>query len=212
MYRLSENFINPSRTNFARKMYAILFVILQIFGFSQSEVDLIDFNNFNLDLLDSLVFEEACKQREIYKSVPLIKDKLCWAAAKYQCDYMSFYNTAGHKNDKKFQGVLLKTVGERIDYFITKSKSNLNPHVKMEILIEMPGISKQNYIGFENKDYQTLSKTLIDYFMSSPHHKMALLWSIGLDFVQILGNFNTLYNKKTDTFYITVVIICNLSL
>ena len=67
MYRLSENFINPSRTNFARKMYAILFVILQIFGFSQSEVDLIDFNNFNLDLLDSLVFEEACKQREIYK-------------------------------------------------------------------------------------------------------------------------------------------------
>ena len=188
------------------KLTFLIFPFSILFGFTQTESDIIDFDNINLNLIDSLIFEEACKQRDIYKSVPLRKDKLCGLAAKYQSDYMSFYNTAGHTNDKKFQGVLLKKCGDRVRYFEKKINSNKKIKTYMEIMINMPGIKSRNYIGFEKKDYQTLSKAIIVYFMDSPHHKMALLYTTNLSYVEIHGNFKTSYNKENDSFYITGVL------
>ena len=92
-----------------KKIIIILLTILTSVGFSQTKSDIINFDKLNSKLIDSLIFEEAMKQRALYNKSRMKKDKICGMAAKYQSDYMSFYNCFSHKNDKKFKDVLLKS-------------------------------------------------------------------------------------------------------
>lgn len=191
---------------------SLLFTFYSITILSQNKNDILDFNNINYNLLDSLVFEEAMKLRESYKLDRMKKDAVCDLAAKYQSEYMSYYNTITHKNDKSFKGVLLKTHGDRFRHFLSKSpKNNLKYDTKIEVLIQFPTINKINYVGLDSKTYEDYAKFIISSFITSEAHKHGMLYNMK-EFGDMYGEYKSHYDKKTDTLYVTGLFVLVLSI
>jgi len=191
-------------------MKKILISIILLFStllLSQTKDDVIDFKKINLKLLDSLIFEEAMKER-LKEGVSRMKhDEICGEAALYQSEYMSHYNVIGHINDKEFRNVLLKKLGDRFSYFLKNKKTKRVYENKVEILTQFKNISYFNnkgisYKGIDTKTYQNYAEVIIKGFMSSPSHKFGLLYELS-EHGYMCGEYRTFYNSKTDCLSVT---------
>lgn len=168
-----------------------------IVGFSQTKNDIIDFKNINLTLLDSLIFEEAMKEREKINVSRVIHDDICANAAKYQSEYCSYYDTISHFNNRKYKGVFLEKPGQRFDYFLSKNKSKSKYNVRIEIIIQFNKVSLNDYSCITTGTYQDYAETIVRQYMSSKTHKEGLLFARD-KYGKVHGEYKTEYNSKTD--------------
>jgi hypothetical protein len=168
-----------------------------IVGFSQTKNDVVNFKQINLKLLDSLIFDEAMKERKKMNLKPLIHDDICAKTAKYQSDYCSNYNEINHENNKNYLGVFLKNPSDRFNFYLNKTKTKLNYELKIEILTQYKNVSSTNYVRLTSKTYEDYAKNIIKNFMLSSSHKDGLLFEMD-DYGIIHGEYKTSYNSKTD--------------
>lgn len=180
---------------------SLIFVINITTIQSQTKNDVLNLNNPNLELLDSLLFKEAMIQRKLHNKRVIEKDYICGLAAKYQSEYMSYYNSFSHENTNEFKGVLLKEHYERFEYFKKKTNSKVKYRTFHEILTMMNGLGTTEYIGLVSKTYENYAQVLIGYFMTSKSHKSALLYDV--DSGKMVCNFKTHYNQKSKSLYVT---------
>lgn len=190
-----------------KKIILILFVTFSTLLLSQTKDDVIDFKNINLKLLDSLIFEEAMKERKKEKLNRMFHDEICGEAALYQSEYMSHYNVISHTNDKEFRNVSLRKLGDRFSYFLKNKKTKRIYENKIEILTQFKNINSLNSRGITyhdiiNKTYQNYAEVIIKNFMSSPPHKFGILYDLS-EYGDMCGEFRTFYNDKTDCLSIT---------
>lgn len=185
-----------------KKIILYLIVVLNVTTIlSQTKNDILNLNNPNLELLDSLLFKEAMIQRKLNNKRVIEKDYICGLAAKYQSEYMSYYNSFSHENTNEFKGVLLKEHYERFEFFKKKTNSKVKYRTFHEILTMMNGLGTTEYIGLVSKTYENYAQVLIGYFMTSKSHKSALLYDV--DSGKMVCNFKTHYNQKTKSLYVT---------
>ena len=166
-------------------------------GVSQKRNDLIDFKKINLKFLDSLIFEEAMKERKKVNLSRMVHDDNCSKTAKYQAEYCSNYNELTHVNNKPYLGHLLKQPNNRFDFYVNKSKSKLEYGVNMEIVMQYKKISTTNYTNLISKTYEDCAKSIISAFMSSKSHKQAVIFEMD-DFGKMHGEYKSYYDSKTD--------------
>jgi len=166
-------------------------------GISQTKNDVIDFKKINLKLLDSLIFEEAMKERKKLNISRMVHDDICSKTAKYQAEYCSNYNEYSHINNKPYLGYLLKQPNNRFDFYVNKTKSKLEYTVNLEVLMQYSKISTTNYTKLTSKTYEDFAKSVISSFMSSKSHKEAVLFEMS-EFGKMHGEYKSHYNSKTD--------------
>jgi hypothetical protein len=168
-----------------------------IVGFSQTKNDIIDFKNINLSLLDSLIFEEAMKERQKINISRVIHNDICAKAAKYQSEYSSYYDTISHLNNKKYKGNILVKPSNRFDFFLKQSDSKLKYNSKIEVIIQFNNVSSNQYSCITKGTYQDYAETIVKKYMASKSHKYGLLYERD-KFGSVHGEFKTDYNSKTD--------------
>ena len=174
-------------------------------GSSQTKNDVLDLKNINYKLLDSLVFDEAMKERGKIGRPPIKKDLICYTAAKYQSEYMSNFKVFDHKNMEKFKGILLEHSYDRYDFFSKKLKSNKEIVGTMEILVEIIDLNKK----YKNLNtYEEYAKKVIEFYLSSPEHRMALLYDN--EKYNVFGDFKTVYNDINKSLYVTGLYSCSI--
>lgn len=184
-----------------KNIITTILLLLTINLFSQTRKDVFDINKPNLKLLDSLLFEEAMKQRKLNNRKVIERDYICGLSAKYQSEYMSHYNVFEHENDKEFKGVLLKEHQDRFNHFLKKNKSKLKYRTFHEILVMLESVDVYNYEGIVSKTYENYAECLIHYYMTSPGHKATLLYDV--DSGVMVCDFKSEYNQKTKSLYVT---------
>jgi len=186
-------------------MNKILISITLLFStllLSQTKDDVIDFKKINLKLLDSLVFEEAMKERKKANVSRMKHDEVCGESAKYQSEYMSHYSVFSHENHKIFRNVLLEKHSDRFNYFLKNKKTKKEYKNKMEILFQYKNVTTINYMGIDKKTYQNYAEDIIKNFMSSKFHKIALLYDM-INYGNMCGEYKTHYNPNTDCLSVT---------
>lgn len=193
-------------------IFYLLFTTNFLLFFSQTRNDVVNINNPNLKLLDSLLFEEAMKQRKLNNAKPIKKDIICELSAEYQSEYMAEYNVFDHFNTQKFKGVFLEGVSDRVNHFIKARKTKVKYLTRYEIITMVEDIYTNNYKGLKNRTYQELSEVLINAYMVSTLHRITLL----LDYKK--GEFNDKYemrcdfkakrNPKNNSIFVTGVYLC----
>ena len=166
-------------------------------GVSQKRNDLIDFKKINLKFLDSLIFEEAMKERKKVNLSRMVHDDNCSKTAKYQAEYCSNYNELTHVNNKPYLGSLLKEPNNRFEFYVNKSKSKLKYKVNMEIIMQYKNINTTNYTNLISKTYEDCAKSIIMSFMSSESHKESVIFEMD-EFGKMHGEYKSYYNSKTD--------------
>ena len=166
-------------------------------GSSQTKNDLIDFKKINLKFLDSLIFEEAMKERKKVNLSRMVHDDNCSKTAKYQAEYCSNYNELTHVNNKPYLGFLLNEPNDRFKFYVNKSKSKLKYKVNMEIITQYKKINTTNYINLISKTYEDCAKSVIMSFMSSKSHKESVIFEMDY-FGKMHGEYKSYYNSKTD--------------
>lgn len=184
------------------KIITIVFLIFSTICFSQKKEDIINFKNINLKLLDSLVFENAMKERAKENLPRMLHDEICAKAALYQSEYMSHYNIISHTNYKSFRGVTLNRLGDRFRYFLGTKKPKKNYETRIEILTQYKNVSTLDYYGVGEKTYQNFARSIIEGFMSSPPHKAGLLYDMS-EHGDMAGEYKTFYNPITDCLSVT---------
>jgi hypothetical protein len=151
-------------------IYILTFLITSI-SFSQKRTDPVVYENFNYELFNQLLLEEVNIIRKNINVKPYGKCDISKKASDYQVNYMSYYSTPCHYNDKKFRGILLETPESRVNYFNDKKKTNL-------FYSEEVCLQNKSDIGYPKdypNTYEGFAKYIINGFMSSKPHKMALL-------------------------------------
>ncbi len=167
-------------------------------GISQTKNDVLDLKSINYKLLDSLVFDEAMKQRDKIGTPPVKKDVICYTAAKYQSEYMSNFKVFDHKNMEKYKGVLLEHSYDRYDFFSKKLKSKKEIINTTEILVKINNLDKK-YLNLDT--YEEYAKKVIEFYLLSPAHRAALLYHN--EKYDIFGDFKTVYNDVNKCLYVT---------
>lgn len=183
----------------------ILLLLITINVFSQTKNDFLDLKNINYRLLDSLVFDEAMRQRNLIGNPPVKKDNTCYIAAKYQSEYMSHFNEFSHENTKKYNGVLLKHSWDRFNFFNEKVKNKKEIIGTLEILLVIDKLDRK-YVNLNT--YSDYAKEIINFYLLSPNHKISLLYYD--EKYNLFGNFKTKYNDLTKCLYVTGLYICSL--
>ena len=166
-------------------------------GVSQKRNDLIDFKKINLKFLDSLIFEEAMKERKKVNLSRMVHDDNCSKTAKYQAEYCSNYNELTHVNNKPYLGFLLNEPNDRFKFYVNKSKSKLEYTINMEIIMQYKKINTTNYTNLISKTYEDCAKSIIMSFMSSESHKESVIFEMDY-FGKMHGEYKSYYNSKTD--------------
>ena len=145
------------------------------------------------------------KERDKIGIPPIKKDLICYTAAKYQSEYMSNFKVFDHKNMEKFKGVLLEHSDDRYNFFSKKLKSNKKIVGTMEILVEIIDLNKKYK---DLNTYKEYAKTVIEFYLSSPIHRMALLYDD--EKYNTFGDFKTVYNDINKSLYVTGLYSCSL--
>lgn len=184
-----------------QNIFISLFLIIFWGTYSQNKKSVLNLNNPNLELLDSLLYQEAMTQRKLNNRPVIEKDNICGYAAKYQSEYMAHYNSFSHVNDFEFKGILLKQHYERFNYFRKKYNSKKDYKTFHEILVMMDSLDYYNYSGLDTKTYENYAKVLINYYMVSPGHKATLLYVTSSG--KMVCNFKSHFNPKTKSIYVT---------
>lgn len=184
-------------------MKKIIIVISILFysnvGSSQTKNDLIDYNNVNLDLLNSLVIEKAAYVRDSLNKSKAFYDETLSKVTKFQNDYLSTYDIMSHGNTLKIKNKSLNSLGDRLDFFNPKRKYI----TYMEILVCLP------YMPYRtNLTYDYVSSRMINAYMSSPGHRTALIIDgSSKNPLKISINFKTSLSPKSKKLYNTGVIL-----
>ena len=154
-----------------KKIITILLFFISSILFSQKKTDSIIYDKFNYDLFNELLLEEVNTQRHILNIKPYNKCNISKKASDYQVQYMKYYSTPCHYNDKKFRGVILGTPKSRVDYFNEKKK----PHIFYSDEVCLQSKTSIRLATSHPNTYEGLAKSVISKFMSSKCHKIALL-------------------------------------
>ena len=168
-------------------------------GISQKRNDTIDYNNVNLDLLNSLVIEKAAHVRDSLNKSKAFYDETLSKVTKFQNDYLSTYDIMSHGNTLKIKNKSLNSLGDRLDFFNPKRK-----YISyMEILVCLP------YMPYRtNLTYDYVSSRMIEAYMSSPGHRYALITDgSSKNPLKISINFKTSLSPKSKKLYNTGVIL-----
>jgi hypothetical protein len=169
----------------------ILLNFVTIILFGQTRNDTVDFKNINHSLLNELIFEKCNNERVNASLIPFLKHEVCFSAAKYQSDYMSFYNVLCHINDFSFQNMKLKGFQDRVDYFSKKTKKEIAFCFEVCLL--------RHYFHTNKITYDNLSFELISQFMRSKPHRYFLMIEQVFDEIVYIGFSST--SNKDDEFY-----------
>ena len=172
----------------------LLFLILSNL-FCQTRFDTVDFRNINHPLLDKLILEKCNNERINASLTPFQEHDVCFSAAKYQSQYMSFYNVVCHNNDFSFQNIKLKSFDDRMAFFSKKQKK--------EIIFSFEVCLLRHYFHTNKITYDDLSFELISQFMRSKGHRYFLLIENVFDEINYIG-FSSTSNKQDDFYRIYV--------
>jgi hypothetical protein len=183
----------------SRKNKAYSLDKIPVLTISQKRNDLIDYNNVNLDLLNSLVIEKAAHVRDSLNKSKAFYDETLSKVTKFQNDYLSTYDIMSHGNTLKIKNKSLNSLGDRLDFFNPKRK-----YISyMEILVCLP------YMPYRtNLTYDYVSSSMIEAYMSSPGHRYALITDGDSETpLKISINFKTSLSPKSKKLYNTGVIL-----
>ena len=168
-------------------------------GSSQTKNDVIDYNNINIELLNSLVIKKAAYVRDSLNKTKAFYDETLSKVTKFQNDYLSTYDIMSHGNTLKIKNKSLNSLGDRLDFFNPKRK-----YISyMEILVCLP------YMPYRtNLTYDYVSSRMINAYMSSPGHRYALITDGDSETpLKISINFKTSLSPKSKKLYNTGVIL-----
>lgn len=179
------------------KTYTTILLLLLILSnlFGQTRFDTVDFRNINHSLLDSLILEKCNNERVNDSLTPFQEHDVCYSAAEYQSQYMSFYNVVCHTNDFSFQNVKLKSFEDRMEFFCKKQKK--------EIIFSFEVCLLRHYFHTSRITYDDLSFELISQFMRSESHRYFLLIENVFDEINYIG-FSSTSNKHNEFYKIYV--------
>ena len=165
-------------------------------GVSQKRNDLIDYNNINIELLNSLVIEKAAHVRDSLNKSKSFYDKTLFDITKFQNDYMSKYDIITHGNTLKIKNKSLNSIKDRIDFFVP----NKEYVVCFEISMCFP------YLEYDIT-YEYVSSSIINGYMSSPSHRCALIIDGDSETpLKIKIHFKTSLNPKSKKLYNTGIV------
>ena len=184
-------------------MKKIIIVVSILFysnvGISQTKSDLIDYNNINIELLNSLVIKKAAYVRDSLNKTKAFYDETLSKVTKFQNDYISTYDILTHDNTLKIKSKRLDSIGNRLEFFNPKRKYI----VCFEISLCVP------YMPYRtNVTYEYVSSRMIEAYMSSPGHRIALIIDgSSKNPLKISINFKTSLSPKSKKLYNTGVIL-----
>jgi len=170
---------------------SITLIFLSIVLFGQTRNDTVDFKNINHLLLSELILEKCNNERAKDSLIPFQKHEVCFSAAKYQSEYMSFYNVVCHVNDFSFQNMKLKGFNDRMEFFSKKQKKEIKFYFEVCLL--------RHYHHTDKITYDNLSFELISQFMRSKPHRYFLMSKKVFNEIKYIGFSST--SNKDDEFY-----------
>ncbi len=168
-------------------------------GSSQTKNDVIDYNNINIELLNSLVIKKAAYVRDSLNKTKAFYDETLSKVTKFQNDYISTYDILTHDNTLKIKSKRLDSIGNRLEFFNPKKKYI----VCFEISLCVP------YMPYRtNVTYEYVSSRMIEAYMSSPGHRTALIIDGDSETpLKIKINFKTSLSPKSKKLYNTGVVL-----
>jgi len=152
----------------------------------QTKKDEFDVNHIDYKLLNNTFIEKVNQVRDSLKIEKINLDMMYGNMSRYQSNYMANFDTLTHINEKKFQGVRLKNLKDRLDYFY----KNQNIQFSMEICVKI-SVKKNNLLTYED-----IIEKIVFSYLNSPGHRMALLDSSKYYKVYINSSFRLNYDKN----------------
>ena len=170
---------------------------------AQKETELVDYNNFDTSLVKELLLREINRFRTKNNLTPMKFDSTTTNIAQYDADYVNtlFFPKSfdemefTYYHTQQFQGLLLITPNERMDYF--SSLSNVNR--KLFHCIHSKGFS---YEGFNETYYNFAITTLLTWLESDDFDFKNVLkydtdgdefLGVGISFKQMVGGHQNGY-------------------
>lgn len=162
-------------------------LLIQFSLVSQTKKDEFDVNHIDYKLLNNTFIEKVNQVRDCLKISKFSLDTKYGNMSRYQVNYMSEFDILTHTDEKKFQGVILKELLDRLNYFY----KDLNPEFSMEIC------AKTNVQKNSSLTYESIVNEIVNSYLESPGHRMAILNTSNYYGVYINSSFRINSSKNT---------------
>ncbi len=126
--------------------------------FSQSPDDYIDLDSLNYSMIMDGILKDLNSYRKSYGLPELIYKKVNHLASDYHTKYFVEYEEKNKIHSRVFQGVLLKTPQDRINYY-----SRLMNEVPTDIKFRCTHYTINNYQNILDDTYENYNKRIVNY-------------------------------------------------
>jgi hypothetical protein len=126
--------------------------------FSQSPDDYIDLDSLNYSMIMDGILKDLNSYRKSYGLPELIYKKVNHLASDYHTKYLVEYGEKNKIHSRVFQGVLLKTPQDRVNYY-----SNIMNEVPNDIKIRCSHYTINNYQNILDDTYENYNKRIVNY-------------------------------------------------
>jgi hypothetical protein len=137
---------------------SVLFLTLHCSLFSQSPDDYIDLDSLNYSMIVDSIINDLNYYRKSYGLPELIYKKVNHLASDYHTKYFVEYEEKNKIHSRVFQGVLLKTPQDRINYY-----SRLMNEVPTDIKFRCTHYIINNYQNVLDDTYENYNKRIVNY-------------------------------------------------